>query len=555
MRWLLIPLIFIATFALYQVSWSNVFVLDDLTKIQENSDLRIPFEWHNFVYPYGENKMHFRNDPSRPLTFMIYWACYQVGKGKVEPFHIVSTAVHAGCAALLALLVLQLTGLIFGERSHFAALVASGLFLTSPLMAGTVVYAFGLSDLLCAFFAMAVMVVLVGRKSPSWLRVLVGCVLYILALGSKQAGVVVPVLLVAIDYFVGQWKVSGRWRAYIPLTLLTVAYLLTRYFYFGGIGDLEGRDETVPALVYAAAEGVIIFKYLALTIWPFGLAIDHQPRPEDFTLIWMALAWIAIAALAVASVRAKTAVAKTIALGWIFFLVCMLPTSSIMPTVDLMVERRAYLADIGIFMAVGILLWRLALNQRWLVVILGSAAIVGQTALALDRAQVYGSVERLWRESLVERPDNPRALINLGVYYSSVEKWDEGRKTLEDLLKIWPNNGAVYSKLAYIYHQPKYAGHNDLLAWNYYQKALELTPNNIFALYNVGVYLMEQGKNREAEEYFMRAVHYSPQMTKSLVAAGQAAWADGGKDRARGYFKKALEIDPTLEVPRRYLEQ
>jgi len=561
MRWLLYLLIFVASFAIYQESWSNSFVLDDMTKIQENTDLRTPFNLENFIYPYADARMHFRNDPSRPLTYIMYWVCWHIGDGSPTAFHILSTLLHAFSAMLIAILFLRLSRILFGGESIYLAGAAAFLFLTSPLMAGTVAYAFGLSDVLGAFFILATLLTFVGFERPTWFRIADGCALYFLALASKQSGVIALPLLIACDYFTcpqGGLKqmLKDRARTYGALTAMTAIYLLTRWLYFGGIGDLEGINETVPAFDYFTAESVIIFKYLKLIFLPIGFAIDHQPKPADFALLLRIAGWCAIVGASVfALIAAKTARARSLAWGWVFFLICLLPVSSFLPTVDLFVERRAYLAAAGILIAICLLAATLPQRSRQFALLLMILGIGGQTALAIERIHIYGSTEKLWLESLAEWPDNPRALINLGVFYSAQENWIESRQVLERLAKLQPQNGSIYTKLAYIYHQPNYAGRNDERAWELYMEGLHLMPDNIFALYNAGVFQMEKKNYLGAVAYFDRAIKLSPAMTKAIVAAGQAEWEFGDKDKAKSYFRQALEVDPTLETPKQYLQR
>jgi hypothetical protein len=61
-----------AVAVLYVRSWTNPFVLDDVAKIEANPDLRLPFSLRNFVAPYSGEGGEARNDPSRPLAFMVY---------------------------------------------------------------------------------------------------------------------------------------------------------------------------------------------------------------------------------------------------------------------------------------------------------------------------------------------------------------------------------------------------------------------------------------------------------------------------------------------------
>ena len=147
-----ILLIFAATFALYVNCWDNPFVLDDLTKIQQNPDLQVTsFNLSNFIFSYPETTTQLRNDPSRPLPYIVFWLCWQAKADSPYLFHVVSTTLHASLAALLALITAELMLQIFGFYSLTAGLITALLFLSSPLIAGTVVYAYGLSDVLSAF--------------------------------------------------------------------------------------------------------------------------------------------------------------------------------------------------------------------------------------------------------------------------------------------------------------------------------------------------------------------------------------------------------------------
>jgi tetratricopeptide (TPR) repeat protein len=548
-------ILFAAALALYAPSWSNPFVLDDLTKIQENNDLKTPFRFENFVYPYSNHTMHFRNDPSRPLTYMTYWACWHLGGGSPEGFHALNTVAHAATASLVAALATKFAFALFAQSSWLVGLAAGLLFLSSPLLAGTALYAFGLSDILSAGLVLSVLLCLHGAGTRR--RIAAGCALYVLALGAKQSAVVAFPLVVVTDYFMNHWTGNRIKTVYVPLAFLSAAFLLARWFYFGGIGDLEGQDQTLPVSIYAPMQGALIWKYLAQTLVPFGFAIDHVPLPK--IPLWLgAASWLLIAAVTIAFFRAKAPAAKAAAWGWSVFLLCLLPVSSLIPTVDLYVERRAYLPAAGVFIALALLLWRVALARpawRTAVAALAAGAITAQAAFARQRAQMYASAESLWREALSEDPRNPRALINLGVHYSAAGRWEESRQVLEDLLTLQPSNGAVYSKLGYIYQQKNYEHHDEEKALAYFQKSLQLDPTNIFAHYNLGVLLMERRDLDGAEHEFVEAARVAPQFARALLAAGQVALMNNKPERAAEHFRAALAIDPTLELARKYLAQ
>lgn len=554
---LLAAFIFADVFFIYHFSWDNAFVLDDLTKIEENSDLKTPFELQRFFYPYSEAKMQFRNDPSRPLVYMAYWACWQIGEGSPFPFHILNTAAHALTALLLAWLTMQLGFLFLGEFSYQAGGVAAILFATAPLIAGTVIYPFGLSDILGSMFSLACMVAALAA-SP---QILISVAMLILALFSKQSAVVTPFLIVAIDYFADRMNRPRATKLYVPLFATAAFYLAARFAYFGGVGDLEGTDQLVPTGTYFLNEGLLILKYIRLMLIPVGLTVDHMATPFDWPAWTLVLAWLAIATLTFVAYKSKkttNGLAKLAGLAWTLYLIAILPVSSVLPTVDLFVERRAYFPTFAIFALLGLIVKRgLSSPKPWRGVTVNFTIllIAASGTLAAARSKVYANSEKLWQESLAIYPDNPRALINLGVWYSRVEKWDESLQMFDRLLKLQPENGSIYTKIAYVYQQKKFSGYSLDKAWEFYKKGLELLPENIFALYNVGVLKMEQRQFAEAEKYFNKATELSPQLTKAWVAAGQAAWEQGDKARAVAYFQRALLLDANSDVANRYMRE
>ncbi len=562
---LLVLAIFVTSFALYD-AWESPFVLDDMTKIMENPDLQVTtFSIHNFVFQYPESTTQLHNDPSRPLTYFVYWLCWQFGEGHPELFHIVNTFTHALNASLLALLTTTLMLQIFGTYSLFAGAVAAFIFLTSPLMAGTTVYIYGLSDLLSAACILLALFPLVQSRSTDLWRVLFSILFFILALASKQSAVAIPALLMTFDFFTGKILTRERIkRIYIPLISVSVAYVAFRFLYFGSLGDLEGRGSTVPRFEYLFAQGVIILKYIALTIRPVGLTIDHLYYTSDFSPLAKSAAWLAILVATALALRAglrrdSTRIAKIAGFGWIFYLLCLLPTSSFMPTVDLCVERRAYISDLGLFAVFGSLL-ALAAGPLWkarsiAITILVAAIALGQSVISRERQTLYASTEALWKESLKLDPLSVRARTNLAVHYSAAKRFEEARILLEELAQDDPSNGGIYSKLGYIYIQSDYEHRNDEVAAHFFKMSLERMPDNVFALYNYGILDLRLQKFSEAERLFKRVIALNPLMALAYVRAGEAAFHLGKRDEAIAKFREALRLNSNLADARQNLQR
>lgn len=550
---LLVIAVIAAVVLLYFPSWTNPFVLDDVEKIESNPDLHSPFELRHFFAPYTGEEGAARNDPSRPLTFMVYWLCWQAGSGSPIPFHVVNTLLHAIVALLVgALAVLALHGLFRIETPPAGALAAF-LFMSSPIVAGTVVYIYGLSDILSTALVLAALLLLVRRPDPGVPLQALAITLFVLALGAKQSAMVLPLLVAAWDLFVGvPGGLKKRIRIYIPLALVVCVYLVTRVLVFGGIGDLEGGTAVRQAGSYAGLQGVVILSYLKLLFIPMGLTIDHLPVAGAYPLWTRLAAWAIVTALSLGALwaglkRVSSPLRRLLGLGWSIFLIALLPTSTIMPTVDLMVERRAYAASVGVFVCLAGLLWHLGRKSRsWRIVFLAVAAsaVLAQSAVTWHRHAVYGSPEILWREALARNPMNRRALSNLGTYYSRVQRWDDAIAAFEKILSHNPDDGPILTKLAYIYAQPAYAGRDDTKALEYFDRGLSLYPKNHLAYFNKAIILIRTERLAEAEESLRRAIALSPRYVPAHFMLGEVALRAGRKDEALARYREVLRLNP-----------
>jgi hypothetical protein len=121
-----------------------------------------------------------------------------------------------------------------------------------------------------------------------------------------------------------------------------------------GIGIELG--EITPA-TYLLTQGKVIWKYLALVVWPAGLNFDRDialSTGHDAAAIasWAALAAVCIAAVWLARRRREA--------YWLLGgLILLIPTSSVVPLADLMAERRMYLPLLSISLLIGLLLARI----------------------------------------------------------------------------------------------------------------------------------------------------------------------------------------------------
>lgn len=552
-------MVFVLTLLFFSYSWQNPFIFDDIVKIQENSDLKPGSSiTETLLYPYQKNATNLlRNDPSRPLTFLTYRACYQIADGQPWPFHAASSLFHALNAVLIFMLAGLLARRLFNSSSSLPGILAAVGYVVLPMNSGTVLYAYAFSDVLAGFFLLSALYVFCRKPQVSMLSLTGALLLYAGGLLSKQSAIVLPALLLATDLLLNQFT-KKRSYAYGGFVVMAFAYLGLRYSFFGGIGDLEGTGNTFAPLVYLKVQGVMILKYLQMSLIPIGFAIDHGINPAEIPTAASLFAWLVVLATAGLSVyvllrKTVSVRAKIFAWAWVFFLITLTPTSSFLPTVDLFVERRAYLGTAALLIVMGLHLLR---PQRpRLRRIAATLLMLLFAGVTFTRMQLYGSPENLWRESVALYPTSQRARVNLGVIYAAQSKFAEAKLLFESILAQFPKDPFVNTKMALIYQDPNYAGHDLQKALDHYKLALETTPNDLVTLYNTGLLLIDAGNYVQARGLFQRTLQINPRFTYGLLGLGITAMREGDKSEAIEQFRRALEIDPQMSGARTFLQE
>jgi hypothetical protein len=112
---------------------------------------------------------------------------------------------------------------------------------------------------------------------------------------------------------------------------------------------VTGWRETadIPRLAYLATQLIVVPRYLGLWIWPRGQSLDPDVAVRT-GLDGPAILGLGILVLLTVGAIAIRRRHPLVALGWAWFLVTLLPESSLFPIRDVCVEHRAYLPMAGL---------------------------------------------------------------------------------------------------------------------------------------------------------------------------------------------------------------
>ncbi len=175
--------------ALYAVTLGGVYIYDDVQIISNDPRVRDPHLWWQLwtrdYFNGGIDNLY------RPLVSQTYGIQWWIDGGSPWMFHAFNVVLHAGVAALVAELARRLTNWRVG-------LIAGLLFAAHPVHSEAVAGIVGRAELMCACGMLGAMVIYLMRPMTGG-RVIVIFALSVVAMLSKEQGLLMPLLLLTLE--------------------------------------------------------------------------------------------------------------------------------------------------------------------------------------------------------------------------------------------------------------------------------------------------------------------------------------------------------------------
>jgi tetratricopeptide (TPR) repeat protein len=264
--------------------------------------------------------------------------------------------------------------------------------------------------------------------------------LFLLACLAKEVALVFPVLVVVWEAGRAEPRPGGKRQVveYALLAIAIAAALLAsgRYRWLLGY-SLDYR----PLLDNLLANGRAVPQMLSLWFRPWALSADHAFDPGHHSLASVAgLLALATVSLLVIAMRRR---ARLAVLAWLWPLVALLPTNSLVPKIDLVTEKPLYLAWVGPAIAIGYGV-SVLLSAPWVrvhrrSVMAAGIVLIGLCAAACAwRVSVWSDPVALWREAVASAPEKPRCWNNLGMAYFAAGRYVEALRAFQTALRLNP---------------------------------------------------------------------------------------------------------------------
>lgn len=414
--------IFLVTFGIYWNSLQGDFIWDDRGLILENTSYLE--NWKNVFSSF--TKPFFGTTPFyRPLLLVSFILDYQLWGLNPFGFHFSNVLIHG----LNGFMVYLLAFLLFKQRTF--ALIAGLLFATHPIQTEAVAWISGRNDVLLTFFSLLTIICWIQWRNSGGVKRVIAYVGFLLSyccvLLTKESGIILPVLIMLVDYFFLKTlphPLHARQKVYLPLILISVLYISVRINLLGA-PDLQVRGfdtlQIVSGVIVTYAYYVkMLFFPVVQTASPSILPVSSFKNPELITSIAL------VGSLVVVTVSCWKRF-RELSFIVLWFSVALLPVSGIISLPVPALEHRLYLGSVAFSMLIPLLFYRtllprthesLARSRPVISLCILVALITFYLTKTVTRNTVWKDEHTFWLHTVQDSPSSVFAHNNLGIVYA-----------------------------------------------------------------------------------------------------------------------------------------
>ena len=399
----------------------------------------------------------------QPLTWLSHMLDCQLFGLRAGWHHQTNLLLHALNSVLVFLVFRRMTG------AFWRSAALAGLFAVHPLRVESVAWVSERNDLLAGFwFLLLLWAYQWHAERPGMGRYLLVLSLFMLGLMSKPILVVVPLLLLLLDWWPLRRQALTEKLPMIPLSLASA------FLTYAGVHRLGfvNVGAAIP-LPHRVANALVSYaSYLKLSFWPHALALPY-PYRTGITGWQVAGSALLLAAVTfgVVSYGKKR---PYLMVGWFWLVIGLVPVIGLVQAgAQAMADRFLYLPGLGLGLAV---VWSAA-------EFLGNRRAVA-TAIYVLLLLGYAVISR----------------YQVTVWHNSVTLFAHS-------LKVTTNNAIAERQLAAgLEEQGDFAD-----ALPHYAEAVRIAPDYYIAQAGYALALERQGNTAGAVEHFRTALKYFPE--------------------------------------------
>lgn len=508
----------------YLNHFNNSFQYDDFHTIVNNENIKSIERVPSFF----KNGTTFSSLPIsqsyRPLVSTSLAIDYWLAKGlNVFYFHLDSFLTYLLLGVLLFFFYKKIFHLHF-KKIYLVLTVGTTLFyLIHPVNAETVNYIISRSEIQSTLFV--ILSFILYQYSSFCKKYYLFLLPSFISILAKEPGIMfVPLFLCYVWLFEYQLSIVDGFKkenskqllrfvkqnaipmVFCVLTFVFVQAMIPKNFAAGGTGNGTVYN-------YLISQPYAISYYLGSLLLPIGLNIETDI--EAFDSLWNAKAilgfLIVFALLFTMFWTASKNKLRPITFGIAWFFLALLPTSSVIPLVDLRNDHRMFFPYIGLVLALGysiglIIKEKKLIPQHRTTLTLGSVLLLAVYSYGTtQRNKVWKTQYSLWLDVVNKSPNNGKAWVNCGLHAMNQKKYSEAETYFEKALKITPNYSLLYVNYGRLKQQQQKPKEAEI----YLKKAIDLLPTYHASWHFYGLFLKAQNQLAQAIIALEKAVSLS----------------------------------------------
>ncbi|MFK7903896.1 MAG: tetratricopeptide repeat protein [Chitinophagales bacterium] len=489
-----------------------------------------------------ENIVHIATRPVaynyHPLTMYSLMLDYSIWGKNAFGYHLMNLIIHL----LNTLLIFYFAYLLSRGRVEIA-LITALLFGIHPMHVESVAWISERKDVLYVFFMTGSFIAyLKYLRKQNWSYYGVAIVLAALSMFSKPAAVVIPLLLICIDFYLKRKVRPKALMDKIPFFVLALIFgLMTIEAQTTG-GGLVGKNFTIFQRISFVGYGFVM--YLVKLIAPFNLAAFYPypiSRAQDtLPFIFNIMPLVALLIAAIVAWTMKYTRLIVFAFAFYFFNIALV-LQFVSVGKAIIADRYTYMAYTGLFFAIAYYFHQFyhqnRAYQKPLQAGLGLVMFIFGV-LSFQQTKVWENGETKWG-NVIEKYPNSMVYTTRGDFYMNSKQFDKAFEDFTQAIALNPNEYDAHNLRGNIHRQEK--RYTEAIAD--YRKALEIQPRTASAMLNLGNTYFETNKNDQAFKLYTTIIKGEPDNINALSNRGAIYFRQQKYDKALADLSKAISID------------
>ena len=533
----LVPVLLISVFV-FSPAFTNQFVnWDDYAYIVDNPVIK-DLSWKNIAYIFNIHTHVVGN--YHPLTVLSMAIEYNIVELKPFLYHLDNLLLHLLNICLVCMIVWKLSG------KFIATLITTVLFAIHPMRVESVVWAAERKDVLYSFFFLLALLYYIRYqtyKDRPVFYYLLTLLFFIFSLLSKGQAVVLPFVLILIDYWEKRSFSARLILEKIPFLLLAIVFgLLATQAESNSLTTERMMHFTLSERFFYAGYNLIAYPFKLL--WPYNLSCFYgYPYKENLWFVKLALPVVLII---LGFIFYKFRKNRLMMFGVLYFLSTIFIVIQLLPIGNAIIaDRYTYIPYLGLFfiIAMGIDQWIVRKpGKKKLIIGLLSIQLFIFAIASYAQSRTWKNSETLWAQTLKVNPREAIAHNNIGAVYldqkdyeKAIEHFNQAIVNKENYLEVFEaynNLGKACMDLK------KYE--DAITAYNH---SLEITPSFAATWFDQGLCYSDMGKYGEAIADFTKFISLQP-TANAYYSRGLAFKNSGKLDEAIEDYSTAIALKP-----------